>query len=67
MGSKKLYDGIHEKDKDKVVTGSMGIGMGLSLAAAALGGGVPAVVAAALFLGGKVLYQERETIKGYFG
>ncbi|MBT9586100.1 hypothetical protein IV102_22355 [bacterium] len=56
LGAKQVYDGIKAKDAGKVTKGSLGVGLGLSLIAAAAGGGVPALVAAGVFLTGKIAH-----------
>lgn len=63
LGGRKIYQGVKKGDGEKVASGAMGIGLGISLCAAAIGGGIPALAAAALFLGGKMIIQEREAIK----
>lgn len=65
LGAKQVYDGIKEKDGAKITKGSLGIGLGVSLVAAAVGGGVPAIVAAGVFLTGKIAHgiQQRRAAK----
>lgn len=65
LGAKQVYDGIKTKDTAKVTKGGLGIGLGVSLVAAAVGGGVPALVAAGVFLTGKIAHgiQQRRAAK----
>lgn len=60
LGAKQVYDGIKSKDSGKITKGSLGIGLGASLIGAAVGGGIPAIVAAGVFLTGKIVHGLRE-------
>ncbi len=67
LGAKDLYQGGlkplvkgEELDKDRSVRGALGVGLGVSLMASAVGGGIPAVAAALVFLGGKIAYRAYE-------
>lgn len=60
IGAKQIYDGVKSEDSGKVTKGALGIGLGASLFAAAVGGGIPAVVAAGVFLTGKVIHGVRQ-------
>jgi len=63
VGTKRIIDGVKTGDRSKVVSGGLSIGVGVSLAAAAVTGGLPALVVAGAFLGGKVLYQHLQNRK----
>ncbi|MBI3924544.1 MAG: hypothetical protein HY319_03315 [Armatimonadetes bacterium] len=61
MGAKDIYDGAikpltngGEVHKHETIKGSLGVGLGVSLIATALGGGLPALGVALVFLGGKI-------------
>lgn len=60
IGAKQIYDGVKSEDTAKVTKGSLGVGLGVSLFAAAIGGGIPAIVAAGVFLTGKVVHGVRQ-------
>lgn len=66
VGGYTLSKGIREGDRDTIVEGIMGIGLGSSVVAASMGGGLPAVVAAAAFLTGKTIYSQHDQIVHYF-
>jgi hypothetical protein len=60
LGAKQVYDGVKAKDSGKITKGTLGIGLGASLIGAAVGGGIPAIVAAGVFLTGKIVHGIRE-------
>lgn len=60
LGAKAIYEGAKSGDSGKVVKGSLGVGLGLSLIGAAVGGGIPALAAATVFLTGKVIHSYRQ-------
>ena len=60
IGVKHVVEGIKAKDGSKITEGGLGIGLGVSLVAAAVGGGIPALVTATIFLGGKIAHGIRE-------
>jgi hypothetical protein len=59
LGTKYIVDGVRQGDRSKVIKGGLTVGLGTSLALAAVGGGVPALVAAGVFLGAKVVHGVR--------
>lgn len=46
LGIKELSDGIKEKSAHKITSGALGAAFGIAMVASALGGGIPALVAA---------------------
>lgn len=60
LGVKNLVVGVQEHNRSKQVKGGLGIGLGLSLMATAVGGGIPALICAGAFLGGKVYHALHE-------
>lgn len=56
IGVKQVYDGVKAGDTGKITKGGLGVGLGVSLVAAAVGGGIPALVGAGIFLTGKVVH-----------
>jgi len=63
LGAKRVYDGIHEKDKGQIFAGALTIGLGASVCAASLGGGIPAMVCAGGFLAGRIVWEERAAVQ----
>ena len=57
LGVKQVVDGIQKADHDLTIRGALGIGMGTSLMVAAVGGGLPALASAGLFLAGRVWHD----------
>lgn len=57
LGARKIYQGVQQKDRTKVTQGALGAGFGVALIASAVGGGIPAVVTAGVFLVGKVAHK----------
>jgi hypothetical protein len=55
LGIKKVYDGIKHHKKGEILEGLLEVGQGTSIGAAAVVGGLPAILVASAFLGGKVL------------
>jgi len=60
LGAHQVVKGIKTKDSAKITKGTLGVGLGVSLIAAAVGGGIPAIAAAGVFLGGKIIHGIRQ-------
>ena len=63
IGGKQIYDGAKLGDKSKIVEGSFNVGIGTSIAAIALGGGLPAAAGLGVAFLGKTVYKNRKGIK----
>lgn len=53
----KTIDGFKEKDTKKIITGLLSVGTGVALSAAAIGAGLPALIAGGVCIGGKIIYS----------
>lgn len=63
LGANQVIKGIKAKDGAKITKGALGMGLGGALIAAAAGGGIPAIVAAGVFLTGKIVHSVRQARK----
>lgn len=59
VGGKEIYDGIRDKNKIKMIKGALTTGLGVSVAAIALGGGVPMGIALAAIFTGKMVMKTK--------
>lgn len=62
-GAREIYQGLRSKDRGRVLSGALTAGLGVSLGVAAVGGGLPALVAAGAILAGRAIWEERGAIK----
>ena len=62
LGTKRVVDGILDKDRPKTLAGLLTMGLGTSICAASLGAGVPAVATASILLAARVVIEERRAM-----
>ncbi len=58
LGGKKIAHWIKHHDRSALIEGCLEVGQGIAIAAAAVGGGLPAIAIASAFLGGKMIYHQ---------
>lgn len=58
LGAYRVGKGIKGHDRREVIAGGFSLGLGASTCAAALGGGLPALIAAGLCLAGRIVCEE---------
>jgi hypothetical protein len=66
VGAHEIKRGVESGHTHHCWRGALSIGLGASVAAASLGAGVPALVAAAGFLAGRMLFEQKDDIKHLF-